>query len=166
MTKQASRGDFEQTQPPPVIAGRIMLVLRSRHSSIRVLRGCPQPVGVSATKNDHHCAPSLFTTDILTLSRPQLLDSMWQDTEGAKPNKRTYDLVIQACGHGGEWELGVTLIDDMRDLGIKPDAQTFNIAVAACARSGERLAAETLVANMLKAGVTPDEFTYASLVAA
>ena len=101
-----------------------------------------------------------------SLSRPQILDSMWQDTDGAKPNKRTYDLVIQACGHGGEWELGVTLIDDMRDLGIKPDAQTFNIAVAACARSGERLAAETLVANMLRAGVTPDEFTYASLVAA
>ncbi|CAM9832210.1 unnamed protein product, partial [Laminaria digitata] len=96
----------------------------------------------------------------------ELLDNMWQDAEGAKPNKRTYDLVIQACGHGGEWELGVTLIDDMRDLGIKPDAQTFNIAVAACARSGERLAAETLVANMLRAGVAPDEFTYASLVAA
>ncbi|CAN0144831.1 unnamed protein product [Ectocarpus fasciculatus] len=91
---------------------------------------------------------------------------MWQDPAGAKPSKHTYDLVIQACGHGGEWELGVTLIDDMRDLGIKPDAQTFNIAVAACARSGERLAAETLVANMRNARVTPDEFTYASLVAA
>lgn len=97
---------------------------------------------------------------------PKLLDTMWQESKGARPNKRTYDLVIQACGHGGEWELGVTLIDDMRDLGIKPDAQTFNIAVAACARSGERLAAETLVANMWNARVAPDEFTYASLVAA
>ncbi|CAM9972289.1 unnamed protein product, partial [Ectocarpus sp. 8 AP-2014] len=96
----------------------------------------------------------------------QLLDAMWQDPEGAKPSKHTYDLVIQACGHGGEWELGVTLIDDMRDLGIKPDAQTFNMAVTACARSGERLAAETLVANMRNARVVPDEFTYASLVAA
>lgn len=101
-----------------------------------------------------------------TSSRPKLLDAMWQDPAGAKPSKHTYDLVIQACGHGGEWELGVTLIDDMRDLGIKPDAQTFNIAVAACARSGERLAAETLVANMRNARVIPDEFTYASLVAA
>lgn len=91
---------------------------------------------------------------------------MWHDPIGAKPNKRTYDLVIQACGHGGEWELGVTLLDDMRDLGIKADAQTFNIATAACARSGERLAAETLVANMWRSGVKPDEFTYASLVTA
>eukprot|EP00752_Nemacystus_decipiens_P006448 g5808.t1 len=96
----------------------------------------------------------------------ELLDTMWQDPTGPRPNKLTYDLVIQACGHGGEWELGVALIDDMRDLDIAPDAQTFNIAVAACARSGERLAAETLVANMWKARVTPDEFTYASLVAA
>lgn len=91
---------------------------------------------------------------------------MWQDSEGPRPNKQTYDLVIKACGYGGEWELGVALIDDMRDLGIKPDAQTFNIAVDACARSGERLAAETLVANMRKARIAPDEFTYASLVAA
>ena len=126
---------------------------------------CPPPAGTCATKIDAVCSLSFFVFGILT-NGPQLLDSMWQDTKGAKPNKRTYDLVIQACGHGGEWELGVALIDDMRDLGIKPDAQTFNIAVAACARSGERLAAETLVANMLRAGVTPDEFTYASLVAA
>ncbi len=96
----------------------------------------------------------------------KLLDTMWQDSKGPRPNKRTYDLVIQACGHGGEWELGVALIDDMRDLGIRPDTQTFNIAVTACGRSGERLAAETLVANMWKARVVPDEFTYASLVAA
>ncbi|CAM9677245.1 unnamed protein product [Scytosiphon promiscuus] len=96
----------------------------------------------------------------------ELLDAMWQDSEGPRPNKRTYDLVIKACGYGGEWELGVALIDDMRDLGIKPDAQTFNIAVDACARSGERLAAETLVANMRKARIASDEFTYASLVAA
>ena len=119
--------------------------------------------------------PSYSITSVLmpvSFPRPpsshlqKLLDTMWQDPTGARPNKFTYDLVIQACGHGGEWELGVALIDDMRDLGIAPDAQTFNIAVAACARSGERLAAETLVANMWKACVAPDEFTYASLVAA
>lgn len=117
----------------------------------------------------HAPAPSPYTCLFAVgavPSQPQLLDGMWQDTRGAKPNKRTYDLVIQACGHGGEWGLGVALIDDMRDLGIKADVQTFNIAVAACARSGERLAAETLVANMWRSGVTPDEFTYASLVAA
>lgn len=96
----------------------------------------------------------------------QLLDEMWRDAKGAKPNKRTYDLVIQSCGHGGEWELAVALLDDMRDLGIKPDVQTFNIATAACGRSGEMLAAETLVASMWRSGVTPNAFTYASLVAA
>lgn len=96
----------------------------------------------------------------------QLFDGMWQDDTGPKPNKRTYDLVIQACGHGGEWELGVALVDDMRDLGIKPDVQTFNIATAACARAGESLAAETIVATMRRSGIAPDEFSYASLVAA
>lgn len=100
------------------------------------------------------------------VSRVQLLDGMWQDDTGPKPNKRTYDLVIQACGHGGEWELGVALMDDMRDLGIKLDVQTFNIATAACARAGESLAAETVVATMRRSGVAPDEFSYASLVAA
>ncbi|CAM9360667.1 unnamed protein product, partial [Ectocarpus sp. 4 AP-2014] len=121
-----------------------------------------RPDVISFTSAIHACAGPAGNWE----KAYQLLDAMWQDPEGAKPSKHTYDLVIQACGHGGEWELGVTLIDDMRDLGIKPDAQTFNMAVAACARSGERLAAETLVANMRNARVAPDEFTYASLVAA
>ncbi|CAB1119855.1 unnamed protein product [Ectocarpus sp. CCAP 1310/34] len=121
-----------------------------------------KPDVISFTSAIHACAGPTGNWE----KAYQLLDAMWQDPEGAKPSKHTYDLVIQACGHGGEWELGVTLIDDMRDLGIKPDAQTFNMAVAACARSGERLAAETLVANMRNARVVPDEFTYASLVAA
>ena len=140
-------------------------MLRSCHNPIGVLR-CFRSQPALSSPNPTPAVLLLSSLLASSLSRPQLLDSMWQDTEGAKPNKRTYALVIQACGHGGEWELGVTLIDDMRDLGIKPDAQTFNIAVAACARSGQRLAAETLVANMFRAGVTPDEFTYASLVAA
>lgn len=114
----------------------------------------------------HLCSNARLVSSTPSSHLQKLLDTMWQDPTGARPNKFTYDLVIQACGHGGEWELGVALIDDMRDLSIAPDAQTFNIAVAACARSGERLAAETLVANMWKACVAPDEFTYASLVAA
>ncbi|CAM9800577.1 unnamed protein product, partial [Ectocarpus sp. 12 AP-2014] len=121
-----------------------------------------KPDVISFTSAIHACAGPTGNWE----KAYQLLDAMWQDPEGAKPSKHTYDLVIQACGHGGEWELGVTLIDDMRDLGIKPNAQTFNMAVAACARSGERLAAETLVANMRNARVVPDEFTYASLLAA
>lgn len=102
---------------------------------------------------------------VLTLVT-QLLDRMYQDEKGAKPNKNTYDLVMQACGYGGEWELAMTLLDDMCDLGIKLDTQTFNIAISACARSGQWLAAETLAASMPTRGVTPDSFTYTSVVAA
>lgn len=91
---------------------------------------------------------------------------MYQSDNSARPNKNTYDLVIQACGYGEEWELAVSLLDDMVDLGMTLDTQTFNIAIAACARSGQWLAARTLAASMPNRGVAPDRFTYASVVAA
>lgn len=91
---------------------------------------------------------------------------MYQNESSALPNKSTYDLVIQACGYGGEWELAVSLLDDMADVGIALDTQTFNMAIAACARSGQWLAAHTLAATMPNRGVAPDGFTYTSVVAA
>ncbi|CAN0285429.1 unnamed protein product, partial [Discosporangium mesarthrocarpum] len=93
----------------------------------------------------------------------QLLDKMWQVT-GARPNKVSYDLVMQACGHGGEWELGVALLEDMREVGATPDLQSFNIAVSACARCGEWKEAFLLVGLMRRAGVVPDAFTYSALI--
>ena len=61
----------------------------------------------------------------------------------------TYNAAISACGRGGEWQRGLSLVAEMRRKKLLPDHFTFGAAISACERSGRWEEALTLVGDML-----------------
>ncbi|CAN0581835.1 unnamed protein product, partial [Ectocarpus sp. 12 AP-2014] len=41
----------------------------------------------------------------------------------------SYNSAIHACGRGGQWELALSLLKEMRELGLSPDRISFGAMV-------------------------------------
>lgn len=46
-----------------------------------------------------------------------------------QPNEISYNSAIHACGRGGQWELALSLLKEMRELGLPPDRISFGAMV-------------------------------------
>lgn len=53
-----------------------------------------------------------------------------------QPNEISYNSAIHACGRGGQWELALSLLKEMRERGLPPDRITFGAMVSGQLRSG------------------------------
>lgn len=47
-----------------------------------------------------------------------------------QPNEISYNSAIHACGRGGQWELALSLLKEMRELGLSPDRISFGAMVS------------------------------------
>lgn len=45
---------------------------------------------------------------------------------------RAYNIAIDACGKGGQWQLALLLFDELKRIGLEADTVTFNSAISAC----------------------------------
>ena len=51
-------------------------------------------------------------------------------------NLVTYAVMINGCVRNGEWERGLSLLDELLAKGLQPDAVVFNAAITACDKGG------------------------------
>ena len=57
---------------------------------------------------------------------------------GISPNEIAYNAAISACDHGGQWEMAVSLLDELRTRAdLRPTAVSYSSAISACGRAGE-----------------------------
>lgn len=99
--------------------------------------------------------------------------SLWSEmrkTEGkhatAKSNMYAYNIAIDACGKLGLVERAMSLLEDMRTVGVAPTLVTYNSAIDACARSRRWARALQLLREMRSVGIDPDVVAYTSAIAA
>ena len=88
--------------------------------------------------------------------------------DGGTPDRVTYTLLIRACTMEGQLETGLSLIDEMRGLGIPPYVGDYNVCLAACGRqeNPERAVkmCQELCHNMRGHGVEPNVITYNAIM--
>ena len=56
---------------------------------------------------------------------------------GAAPDTVAYTAVMDCCGKAGQWEVALSLLQEMKDAGPVPDRMTYNTAMDACAKGGQ-----------------------------
>lgn len=72
---------------------------------------------------------------------------------GLAPSAITYSSVINACAKGGQWELALELLREMRQRrDLAPNAITYNAAIDACTSGGEWQRALSLFDEMVARG--------------
>lgn len=72
--------------------------------------------------------------------------------EGAKPNSFDYYNVLGVCAQDGKWELALSLMQEMSDLGFPPKSGCFNVAISACINGKNPIMAHTLLSDLIESG--------------
>jgi pentatricopeptide repeat domain-containing protein 1 len=82
------------------------------------------------------------------------------------PDNVAYRLAISACARGGNWEKGVQLLGEMREVTGKADVIAYTAAITGCEYAGEWKKAFSVLEMMRKDGVEPNEVTMAAIIGA
>jgi len=85
---------------------------------------------------------------------------------GDQAKKEDYDMVIQTCAIGGDWEAIMRSVSEMKEHGLHPDAVHFNQAINAVSHGDKpsEKAIGLLRVMKEKFGVVPDIVTYTSVI--
>jgi pentatricopeptide repeat protein len=70
------------------------------------------------------------------------------------PDFTTYNRVINACQNGGQWQLTLDLLAELKTKGLKPDAITYKCVIDALHAASEHQKAEVMYIEMLQHGLT------------
>ncbi|CAM9882463.1 unnamed protein product [Ectocarpus sp. 12 AP-2014] len=79
--------------------------------------------------------------------------SSWIEEPAPPPNLVSFNTAMGACGKAGQWEIALSLLEEIADSGFAPDAISYNTAAAACARAEEWDRAQEIVERGREAGV-------------
>jgi len=103
--------------------------------------------------------------------QPQQRKTAGWKREGARgalkgPDNVAYRLAISACARGGDWENGITLLDEMKEVTGKADVIAYTAAITGCEYAGEWQHAFSLLETMRRDKVDPNEVTMAAVISA
>lgn len=88
--------------------------------------------------------------------------------KGIAPDATSYGLAVAACAEGGQIDMAVKLLKQMRRVyQVTPDLKSYNAIMTACHEAGKWELAVVLLGEAKEAvGVRPDRVTYAEAIEA
>ena len=91
---------------------------------------------------------------------------MLQRIEGIEVNTKSYTAAIMACGNGGNWQMALSLLEEMDQYGVLISDFTYNACISACEKSGKWEIALELLEEMISLGIEPGTITYSACISA
>lgn len=83
---------------------------------------------------------------------------MWQMRSlGIRGDEVSFTAAIDACAQQGQWNMALSLLDEMRAEGVPPTVRSFSAAISACGKGQQWARAVALLREMEAVGVSPNE---------
>ncbi|CAN0465514.1 unnamed protein product, partial [Ectocarpus sp. 12 AP-2014] len=150
---------------------RIELVLRLKdmgrrfewRGAVKVFRRA-RARGMVMDNSVYSCIISVVAKSGRWSEAEELLQEAKEDPADLDPNKYCYTAAVSACARGRNWELALSLLDEMREAGLSPDHFTYGSAVSAMARTGQWRRALGLLRRMAGEGLRPNVVCYGAAV--
>lgn len=86
------------------------------------------------------------------------------DNQSITPTSIPFTAAICCCGHAGQTERCMSLLQELEDRNVEPQVATYNSAIVAFGNTGIWEQAFALMDDMVKKSYTPDMITYTSLI--
>ena len=83
----------------------------------------------------HMTCPRRIPRDAAVCTRHEEALNVLVDTQNwIEPDAHVFTATLSACSNGGQWQIALDLLDEMRKRGLQPTVATQSAALSACAK--------------------------------
>ena len=107
------------------------------------------------------------STSIASLKRARSSVEVTHLVQQLKPSTaKEFTVCIGAYGRTRDWRSAVSLLDEMRRVGVEPNLFSYSAAISACAKDAQWERALSLLEEMPQRGIEPDVICFSAAITA